>query len=273
MGKPDEEITYMKSMKEVEDEEEIEKGIYLATRKYNPEEGTVDLGHQTCTNMKTSRRIIFPPARTAKEEATLEVRLEMWKEKFKNYMKENCKDNCGEQKTEQLTHQQDRGKMKVIRRVRKGEIHVSPSDKGKSVVVMPMAMYQKMVQTHTSKDKEVNWARLEEAQKLVRSHTRSLAKIFKIGTNRGERNQTRCHANLSSWACDPPVLRATAKTHKPPDGQGLPKSRPIVGAARGLTTPLGETLSDLIEPVAKARSKQWEAQSTEEVLRMIEETR
>ena len=77
---------------------------------------------------------------------------------------------------------------------------------------------------------------------------------------------------LSSWACDPPVLRATAKTHKPPDKQGLPKSRPIVGASRGLTTPLGETLSDLIEPVAKARTKQWEAQATEEVLRKIQET-
>ena len=92
----------------------------------------------------------------------------------------NCKDKGGEKKSEQLTQQQDRGKQKVIRRVRKGEIHVTPSNKGKSVVVMPMVMYQKMVQTHTSKDKEVKWARLEEAQKLVRSHARSLAKIFKF---------------------------------------------------------------------------------------------
>ena len=54
--------------------------------------------------------------------------------------------------------------------------------------------------------------------------------------------------------------------------QGLPKSRPKVGADRELTTPLDESISVLIEPVAKARPEQWEAQSTEEVLRIIKET-
>ena len=62
-----------------------------------------------------------------------------------------------------------------------------------------------------------------------------------------------------------------AKTHKATDPEGTPKSRPIVGAARGLTTPLGEILSDFLEPVAKCRDIIWEAQSTEEVLRKIGE--
>ena len=68
----------------------------------------------------------------------------------------------------------------------------------------------------------------------------------------------------------PPILRATAKTHKKAGNEVLPKSQPIVGAARGLTTPLGETLSELLEPVAKARTHKWEAQATEKVLRTIE---
>ena len=67
-------------------------------------------------------------------------------------------------------------------------------------------------------------------------------------------------------------MTAVAKTHKATDSNGNPKSRPIVGAARGLTTPLGELLSDILEPVAKARPRQWEAQSTEEVLRNIRDT-
>ena len=62
-----------------------------------------------------------------------------------------------------------------------------------------------------------------------------------------------------------------AKTHKATDPEGVPKSRPIVGAARGLTTPLGEQLSDILEPVAKGRDVIWESQSTEEVLRKIKE--
>ena len=74
-----------------------------------------------------------------------------------------------------------------------------------------------------------------------------------------------CHDNISSWACDPSVLRATAQTHKKVEENWHPKPHPIVGAARQLTTPLGENLSEIIDPVAKAKS-------TEEVLRMIENT-
>ena len=116
---------------------------------------------------------------------------------------------------------------------------------------MPMDMYGKLVKTHTDKDKEVTWKQLEEAQKVIRSHSRSLGKICGLGQNEGDRNTDRCHQYLTSWTCDPPILRAVAKTHKATDPEGTPKSRPIVGAARGLTTPLGEQLSDLLEPVAK----------------------
>ena len=139
------------------------------------------------------------------------------------------------------------------------------------MVLMPLPLYQKMVRTHTGKDQVVDWQRLE-AQRQIRSHTRGMAKVFKVGSNKGERIQARCHRNLSSWACDPPILRATVKTHKDVDGEGLSKSRPIVGGGRGLTTPLGETLSDLLDPVENARPQQWKAQSMEEVLKMIQET-
>lgn len=167
---------------------------------------------------------------------------------------------------------QERGKTKILKRVLGGEIHASPSDKGKLVVVTPLELYYRMVETHTEKDEKVQWRRLGLAQKMVRSQARSLAKIFKLEASRSERNKVRCHDNVSSWACDLPVLRKTAKTDKDVDSNRLPKSRLIVEAARGLTTPLGEILSDLIEPVAKARTPRWEAQSNEEVLRMIKST-
>ena len=62
------------------------------------------------------------------------------------------------------------------------------------------------------------------------------------------------------------------KTHKPVGPKGVPKSRPIVGATRGLTTALGEMISDVIEPIARVSPEQSEAQSTEELMREIEET-
>ena len=64
----------------------------------------------------------------------------------------------------------------------------------------------------------------------------------------------------------PGLVTPTAKTHKNTDKKELPKSWPIVGASRGLTTPLGEIVLDLAEPVAKVRPSQWEAQSMEYVL-------
>merc|ERR1711867_161661 len=194
----------------------------------------------------------------------------MWNNITAQYIKENC-DTKGKQRSDQLDKSQLRGKLKLQARVRKKEIYISPSNKGNGIVAMAIEMYEKLVKTHTDKDREVTWKELEEAQKAIRSHARSLGKICGLGLNEGERNIDRCNQNLSSWACDPPILRAVAKTHKATDPEGTPKSRPIVEAARGLTTPLGEQLSDLLEPVAKCRSKIWEAQSTEEVLRKIGE--
>ena len=55
----------------------------------------------------------------------------------------------------------------------------------------------------------------------------------------------------SSWACDPLILRYVPKTQKPLGPNGVPKSRPVVGAARGLTTALGELLSDMMESMTR----------------------
>ena len=200
----------------IKQEEEIEEQVFLQTRKYNQDTKRIDVSQQGCTEMKTSRRVIFPPGRTAKEEATLEVRTNLWREILDSYVAKHCKED-GTQITTQLSHKQERGKTKILKRVMTGEIHVSPADKGKSVVVMPQDLYYRMVQSHTAKDEIVPWRRLDLAQKLVRSQARSLAKIFQLGASKGERNQARCHDNSSSWACDPPVLRATAKTHKSVD--------------------------------------------------------
>ena len=182
--------------------------------------------------MKTSRRVIFPSGRPVKEEAKIETKYEILKEVVAKYIEQNCKEG-GKQEIN-LDKSQKSGRVKMNKRVRSREIYVSLSDKGKGVVVMPLEMYTKIIEKHTIKDREVQWSEIEEAQKAIRSHARSLGKILRIGENEGERNVNRCYSNLASWACDPPILRAVAKTHKAPGKDGCPKSRPIVGTARGL---------------------------------------
>ena len=82
----------------------------------------------------------------------------------------------------------------------------------------------------------------------------------------------RCHENSTTWAQDLPTLRSAAKTHKQPNGDGSPKTRPIVGASSGMTTALGEILSHLVSPVSRSREDRTECQSTEELVGKIEET-
>ena len=136
MGKPKEEVTHSIPIDEAELEEKIEEEIYLKTRKFDEDRATVNLGQQSCTDMKTNRRVVFPPGRPAKEEAVIEVRNKLWTDIVEEYMRNNC-DEKGKQKTKQLDQKQLRGMSKILKRVNKGEINVSPADKGKSLVVCP----------------------------------------------------------------------------------------------------------------------------------------
>ena len=63
---------------------------------------------------------------------------------------------------------------------------------------MPMDMYENLVKVHTDKDVEVKWEDLEESQKTIRSHARSIAKICGSGKNEGEGNTDQCRKNVSS---------------------------------------------------------------------------
>ena len=147
-------------------------------------------------------------------------------------------------------------------------MHITPNDKGKGIVVMDMEVYQAMSIVYAKGDKEIEWAKLEEFQRELRAHSRALANIFNLGEGLGDRNQTRCYDNISSWACDLPIMRCLPKPTGP---EGIPKSRPVVGAAKGLTTAIGDLIADLIEPLAKIEPESTEAQSIEELLRRIQE--
>ena len=81
----------------------------------------------------------------------------------------------------QLTKEQQIGRMMIRKRVAKKEIHVSCSDKGKGVVVMPLPMYEKVTRKHTEGDRRIDWRELRETQKEVTAHARCLAKIFNLG--------------------------------------------------------------------------------------------
>ena len=103
------------------------------------------------------------------EETHMEVRRNIWMDTYKRFMEEKC-NTKGEQKENFLYVEEIRGKVKLLKRVIKGEINVSPSDKGKRIVVMPVELYKKMALSHTLKDKKISWKDLKQIQEEIRAH-------------------------------------------------------------------------------------------------------
>ena len=269
MGKEESEVVRFREMEDIIDEEKIEMISNLDRREVDFENKTVTPGHKRCTKMKGNRRIIFPGGKPAKEEVLMDVRLGMWMGIVKKYYTEETKE--GVQNSDQLTKKQMMGRKSVQLKVKKGQLHISSSDKGKGIISMDRDTYVKMAVKHTKEDIKVEWKELEEAQRTLRSHGRCIARIFGLREKEGPRNRGRYYQNLSSWAGDASVMRATAKTHKKVGEGGVPASRSILGASKGLTTLLGKMLLDLIVPITMMKPESRDSQSTEEVLRSIED--
>ena len=97
----------------------------------------------------------------------------------------------------------------------------------------------------------------------------SLARMVNLGREGGNRSKERFFDNISSFACDPPILRCVANTHKPVGDNGVPKSRPIVGVSNGLTMEIKKLLSDILEPLARIHENSTEEHSTEELFSKV----
>ena len=68
----------MRDLEDVVEEEEADKEVFMNKRIFEEESKQIDLGFRRSTDMKTSRRIIFPPGRSGKEEAKIETRIAIW---------------------------------------------------------------------------------------------------------------------------------------------------------------------------------------------------
>ena len=90
-------------------------------------------------------------------------------------------------------------------------------------------IYQQMSVVHKEGDQEITWRELGETQREIRAHSRALAQILRVGKERGKRNSARFYDNISSWACDAPILRCVAKTHKEVAAMGYLRQGQYVG--------------------------------------------
>ena len=123
----------------------------------------VSLEKKKCTSMKTNRRVFMPPPRPVKEECVIQARAAAYKSVWKHYLDTETKAG-GNQEHHQLSRQERDRKKSLVKRVTAGELHIAPSDKGRSLVVMIVDMYHQMSLAHIEGDREVEWRELEESQ-------------------------------------------------------------------------------------------------------------
>ena len=121
------------------------------------------------------------------------------------------------------------------------------------------------------KDPIATWKSVKKAQADVSNTGKCLANIFALGQDHGDNNAKRAYDNVAGEACSVPIMTVFPKLHKPVASNGDPVTRPIVGAASGMTARVSNLLADILDCVVKGGSKQEEALSTEDVLSRLED--
>ena len=97
---------------------------------------------------------------------------------------------------------------------------------------------------------------------------RAMNRVFNVGGNRD--NQERVWKAKELMATVIPNLSLMVKDHKPLDGEGQPKTRPVCGADRSMNGELSETLSIILDGTAIVLPGK-EVISTEELLHKVNE--
>ena len=111
--------------------------------------------------MRNNPKIYLPKARPYKEEAILESKEQVYKDTWSHYQTKFC-NSKGDQHYSNLTQAQERGKVKLLKRIELGEIIISETDKSQSFTASTPENYMAQGDKHTLKDKQISWKEYKE---------------------------------------------------------------------------------------------------------------
>ena len=129
--------------------------------------------------------------------------------------------------------------------------------------------YRKAGLEHTNKDKVIDREESEENQKILNGHVSMLLKAMRVGEDWEHQSRIRS-TTLNDTAAVPPMY-PLIKDHKKPGEGGIPRTRPVVAGNKGMNLHLNELLSDILEPIVALAKENYEAISTEDSLRSIDD--
>ena len=163
-------------------------------------------------------------------------------------MKANCNEK-GDQYTCNLRSIEN-ADLKVLKdKVKKKEIMVIPSDKGKRLTDIETELCKQVSEKAINKttDKVINEKKVKDKQVKIEETGHALANIFNLDKSHSKTNQKRSHENLNNKSCDIQDCVELLKIHKELDDERMKKSRDLVKASNSFNTRTSNLLSDIIE--------------------------
>ena len=153
-----------------------------------------------------------------------------------------------------LSYKEKKGLKSLSKRVTKGELMITPTDKSGRFAILTTDQYLESGKQHTAKDEKLCWNDVKYLRNQVNTHMHWFRNIFRYCD---KSNPDRMKKNLVVSDLDVPEMAILIKDHKnwkysdQKEGKKVP-SRPVVSGNSTITTHLSELLSEIIEPVALA---------------------
>ena len=212
---------------------------------YNRSEKVLDMGNLRASDYKYNKHVQLPDTVDACEEARNEIRRTEHMKSFKKIVNQLADENISN-----LTKSEQRGLKSLRKRVNKGEIVVTETDKSKRFCILTREQYEASGQKHTRNDTIIEEKTVKKIQNVTNEHCRWIKEIFGTGSNWQHEERLGSSMNDQCEAVAP--LYLLVKDHKgweEKSGQP-PPSRPVCSGIRGYNRHLSELVSLILEPIS-----------------------
>ena len=185
------------------------------------------------------------------------------------YKKEKC-DKKGKHIESNLDKETDNAIKKLKKRVVKENLAIYQTDKTAKFVLDSLENLENKMKKHTEKHRKIGRKQFKKIQNSINNHTRHWLQF--LNTGRDVKQTKRTCMNLINDDNPLPLLRGTAKDHKPNfDPVKGPELRPIMGAKVGPNTGLSQIGCKILKKVLEKKNDKKEVKSTEELMAKFKE--
>ena len=223
---------------------------------------TLDMSKQRVTELSMNPRTIEPRA----AQGIQEIKIQSQKLEEINQCMRKIKIKEKDGRETNLTRSEEVGKLKLLKRKKKGEIVMFPTDKSGKIVVSLPETYQRAAQVHLQKDLDVSWSELKVTETRINRHMKALVKIVNLGEQHSGQSQ-RITGATKSVDSPAPALYLLWKDHKPYTTE--PPTRPVCSATVGPLARASEITSSILTAYLDSIPPGTECMSTEEMQRAI----